>query len=284
MRILLEQRSPEWIEFRKTHVGASDAPIIMRESPWKTPIDLWEEKLGMKETKFNKAMQHGIDNEDFARADFMKAMMVEVEPAVIQSDEYPFMIASLDGISDDWKVAVEIKCPYSISSHLIAASGEVPRHYWIQIQHQMSVAGLDKLYYCSFFNDESEIIEVQRDDKYILKLIEEEKKFYECLLEKKQPELTSRDYEVIAGEEFFDISEKYKDVLENIAYLEDEKELLKKELIAMAKNRNVKGNGLSIKKCQSKGRINFSKMPFDLKEQIEPFRGKDIQSWRINSY
>jgi len=284
MRLLMEQRSPEWLEFRKTHIGASDAPIIMRESPWKTPMDLWEEKLGMKETKFNKAMQHGVDNEDFARADFCKAMMVEVEPAVIKSDEHDWMIASLDGISADNKVAVEIKCPYSISSHLIAAAGEVPRHYWIQIQHQMSVTGLDKLYYCSFFNDESEIIEVERDDKFIKELIKEEEKFYKCILEKKQPELTSRDYEVIAGEEFFDVSERYKDVLENIAYLEDEKELLRKELIEMAKGRNVKGNGLSIKKCISKGRMNFTKMPVDLKEQLEPFRGKDLESWRISSY
>jgi len=236
----------------------------------------------MKETKFNKAMQHGVDNEDFARADFCRTMLVDVEPAVIQSDEHEWMIASLDGISEDGKIAVEIKCPYSETSHRIARAAEVPRHYWIQIQHQLSVTGLDKMYYCSFFNDESEIIEVERNDDFIKELIKEEQKFYKCILEKKQPELTERDYATISGEEFYEVSEKYKDVLENIAYLEDEKENLKKELIEMAAGRNVKGNGLAIKKVISKGRVSYKNMPHDLLKQLEPFRGKDIESTRIN--
>jgi predicted phage-related endonuclease len=43
----MQQQTPEWLEFRKNKIGASDAPIIMETSPWKTPYQLWLEKLSL---------------------------------------------------------------------------------------------------------------------------------------------------------------------------------------------------------------------------------------------
>ena len=42
----MEQKSEEWLDWRKKGIGSSDAPIIMGVSPWKTPFELWEEKTG----------------------------------------------------------------------------------------------------------------------------------------------------------------------------------------------------------------------------------------------
>ncbi len=53
----LIQHSNEWLELRKNKIGASDAPIIMKVSPWKTPYRLWEEKLGLTECVSNQAMK-----------------------------------------------------------------------------------------------------------------------------------------------------------------------------------------------------------------------------------
>ena len=45
MKIIpIEQQSPEWFEWRKTGITASDMPIIMGVSPYKTPWQLWAEK------------------------------------------------------------------------------------------------------------------------------------------------------------------------------------------------------------------------------------------------
>ena len=41
----LVQQSEEWLEFRRSRIGASDAPIIMGVSPWKTHYKLWVEKI-----------------------------------------------------------------------------------------------------------------------------------------------------------------------------------------------------------------------------------------------
>jgi putative phage-type endonuclease len=284
MRINLEQRTPEWEEFRKMKIGSSDAAIIMGESPWMTSVELWEEKKGLRERKFTPAMTHGITNEEFARADFESIFGVSVFPAVAQHDKYDWMISSIDGISDNDQIAVELKCPVSISSHLIAASGDIQPHYWIQCQHHMAVWNLEKIIFLSFFNDTSETVEVLRDEEYIKKMIKKEKEFYDCLVSDTRPELSERDYDTIAGEEFYDLSENYKELLETIALLEDERELLRNQLIEMAKGRNVKGNGLMIKKITSKGRISYKNMPENLLKDLEPYRGKDIESWKISNY
>lgn len=42
----LLQNTQEWEKFRLQKIGASDAPIIMGVSPWKTPFQLWLEKQG----------------------------------------------------------------------------------------------------------------------------------------------------------------------------------------------------------------------------------------------
>ena len=66
--IALEQNTEEGFEFRKTKIGSSDAPIIMGESPWKTPQQLWEEKMGLKESSYeNAAIQRGKQLEAQAR-------------------------------------------------------------------------------------------------------------------------------------------------------------------------------------------------------------------------
>ena len=44
------QGTSEWLENRKNHIGASDAPVVMGVSPWDTPYKLWENKLGRRIT------------------------------------------------------------------------------------------------------------------------------------------------------------------------------------------------------------------------------------------
>ena len=37
----------EWLEARKDGLGASDAAALLGLSPWKTNVQLWEEKCGL---------------------------------------------------------------------------------------------------------------------------------------------------------------------------------------------------------------------------------------------
>ena len=92
------QQTPEWLELRRKKIGASDAPCIMGVSPWKTPYELWLEKLTGKEQSQTWAMKEGIRKEEEARTEFEKQTGIIVFPKVLISDKYDWMMASLDGI------------------------------------------------------------------------------------------------------------------------------------------------------------------------------------------
>ena len=69
--MVMQQNTEEWLEFRRDKIGASDAPIIMGKSPWKTPHQLWEEKIGVRTSSYETAaMRRGKDLESEARKHF----------------------------------------------------------------------------------------------------------------------------------------------------------------------------------------------------------------------
>jgi putative phage-type endonuclease len=187
----LIQGSQEWLDLRKSKIGASEAPVIMKRSPWATPKDLWKQKLGITEpTPCNVYMQRGTHLEPIARDVFNEEMGRQFEPTCVFHRSIPYMMASLDGLYIDSIniVAVEIKCPGK-KDHGIAMNGLVPEKYIPQLQHQIEVAGLDFIYYFSYASiDSFKIIKEYRDQNYIRRLLEEEKKFWDCLENLIEPE------------------------------------------------------------------------------------------------
>ena len=138
------QGTPEWLENRKNFIGASDAPIIMGESPWCTPLGLWEQKVGITPPpKENYAMRRGSAMESSAREAFNDKIGMLTLPQVVYHPKYDFMMASLDGLSVDETIAVEIKCP-GVKAHALAIEGKVPIYYKAQLQHQMECSGPDR--------------------------------------------------------------------------------------------------------------------------------------------
>ena len=45
----IEHNSPEWLAFRRTGIGGSDAAAIIGKSHFKSNVDVWEEKKGLRE-------------------------------------------------------------------------------------------------------------------------------------------------------------------------------------------------------------------------------------------
>ena len=42
----MDNNRKQWLEERKAGIGASDAAAIIGMNPWKTNIQLWQEKTG----------------------------------------------------------------------------------------------------------------------------------------------------------------------------------------------------------------------------------------------
>ncbi len=47
-KIKIKHGSPAWLEFRKQGIGGSDAAAILGLNPYKTNVQVWEEKTGLR--------------------------------------------------------------------------------------------------------------------------------------------------------------------------------------------------------------------------------------------
>ena len=64
----LLQGSAEWHEHRRRYRNASETPVVLGVSPWATPYQLWQQKLGLVQPEVTAAMLHGTQHEPLARA------------------------------------------------------------------------------------------------------------------------------------------------------------------------------------------------------------------------
>lgn len=183
----LQQGTEAWHAFRRTGLGGSDAIIVANMSPWRSRLELWQEKLELIEPPIvNSSMQRGMILEPTARRCYESMTGIDVIPAIRVSKEYTWCFASLDGISLDEKIITEIKCT-SKKNHELAKNGQIPTYYMPQIQHQIYVCGVDSCHYFSYNGIDGVLVNVPRDDTYISKLLEMEKEFYNCMITFTEP-------------------------------------------------------------------------------------------------
>lgn len=281
----MEQRSAEWHAMRKQYIGASDASALLGVSPWKNAYDVWLEKCGTEtiEPSKNPWMQRGIDLEDEALRAFELETGYLMSPIVLVNPRHQFMMASLDGFEIEGKAAVEIKCPGK-KDHESATQGVIPEKYVPQLQHQLAVTGLDKIYYMSYSPDHETPIaiwEVKRDNEYIDKLIEiEEKFFYQHMMTGISPEKPDKT-KIMDSLRWRSSAEEYLNVTQKIKELERYQESLKQRLIDEAGSENARGNGLTLTKIEKKGNIMYQNIPMLKTMNLEEFRKPSTTYWQV---
>lgn len=272
------------LAYRDGKIGASDAPVIAGVSPWATPLQLWEEKLGLRKLRdTNSAMQRGIDREEQARLCFERLMQIEVLPQVLTHHKKEWMIASLDGLSIDGLTAVEIKCPGKDDHDLAKTYNEIPHKYFPQLQHQLAVSGLQSMYYFSYRDDNDyALIEVQRDDDYILLLMRQEERFYECMQSFTPPDATERDIEHKTDADWIRVATEWRTCTALLKELIELEAMLREEIIALANEKNCSGAGIEVKKVSRKGVIDYDAAAKDMCVDFERYRKKPTLSYRIS--
>lgn len=276
-----KQGTPEWIEFRKKKIGASDAPVIVGVSPWSTPYKLWCQKLSlMPDTEKNAAMTRGLEMEETARKEFEKQTGHIMFKPTLVSQEYGFMMASYDGMDIEQKFAVEIKCPGKMD-HASAMDGVVPEKYIPQLQHQMIVAKLEMIFYFSYDGNSSKIIEVEQDKNYQKNLIAKELEFWKYLQDKEAPPFVEKDYVERNETDWLVAASQWMHISSQIKKLEEEEDRLRKKLIALSENANSKGAGIKLSKILRKGNVDYTAIP-ELKQiNLDEYRKPSTESWRL---
>lgn len=272
----VEQGSQQWLSLRKNYIGGSDAPVVMGSSPWKTPYQLWSEKMGLSETPQNDAMRRGLELEPIARQRFIEEIQYPVSSAVALHDSIPFMMASFDGVSPGGEIVVEIKCP-GREDHEKAMDGIIPEKYIPQLQHQMEVAGISGMFYFSYNERSCKILEINRDDIYIKGMIEKERDFWDCMQNLEAPELIDRDYIKREDEEWMQLATEWLE----ISKIEERKEQVRKRLIQISGKMNSMGAGIKLSKIPRKGTVDYKLIPELNGLDLEKYRKPTIETFRI---
>lgn len=195
MRTISFNTEDEWLAWRKTGLGGSDAPIIAGVSRFKRPFDLFLEKTGKrKATSTNKAMRHGNENEAKARDAYSLETGFFMPPVNVESEDIPWLHASLDGYDSAAGIVLEVKCPYDIGPYLAAREGEIHEEYFPQVQHCLAVSGASQAHLWVFFDGVGVLLKVEHDPAYWCdELLPLEKEFWKYV--------QNKDYPLPKGEE-----------------------------------------------------------------------------------
>lgn len=132
-----------WLEERRKGIGGSDVAAIMGLSPWKTAYQVYQEKRkevedwgGNSLTDWGKRMEPAIRQwySDQTGRD------VRLPDKIMYHPQHPFMLASLDGFTDDGRV-VEIKTARSGKDWGEPETNQIPDYYAVQVHHYMTITG-----------------------------------------------------------------------------------------------------------------------------------------------
>ena len=192
----------EWLALRKQGIGGSDAAAACGFSRWNSPLGLWLEKTSSDtQSVYNEAMFWGTTLEPVIRDVFSTKIgkVVEVMPYIFQSEDYPFMIADIDGIirEDDGSVSlVEIKTVSAFKAGEWADG--LPAEYYIQIQHYLAVCELPRAYVVYLIGGNELHYElVERDEETISTIIMLESAFWDKVVRRLKPDVDENSAEAL---------------------------------------------------------------------------------------
>ena len=203
----------EWLKNRTKGLGGSDASSVIGMNPWKSNVQLWEEKTGLvipEDISSKPYVQYGIGAEPIIRELFQlnypQYKVEYVENNSWTNSKYPFAAVSHDGwmteIVTGRKGIWECKTTEIVSRMSKEKwSGRSPDNYYVQLIHSLMVredcefAHLtalltfkfnEKELYQQIKNFHIERADVEEDIQY---LVAEEKKFWKQVQERKRPAL-----------------------------------------------------------------------------------------------
>ena len=173
----------DWLEYRKRGIGGSDASVVCGISRYKSPVELWMEKTNQIPCQeAGETAYWGTQLEAMVRTEFSKRTGVEVRRVLqlLQSAEYPFMLANLDGVCEHPDLGT---CVFEAKTASAYKAGEwddaIPDEYMLQIQHYMAVTGYQGAYIAVLIGGNTFRWRfVARDESLIASLIELEADFW----------------------------------------------------------------------------------------------------------
>lgn len=284
----------EWLKARR--IGSSDAIVIMGCAPrnWEanTPRKLWEMRLNEQQSVETAAMTKGkfFEEEATQWAENELGILLKRQEFVYHP-EHEFMTATLDAVSFDGRVIVEIKVSQKVFMQVSA--GKIPSEYYPQVQHQLEVMRAESAYLVGYVESKGEdpaygaYIQIKRDDKYIAEMIKKEKEFWDCLQTFTPPALTNWDYQeredALWDQAALELLMLDRE-LEMYEEIKKRRDAARNRLIELANGRNTRGSGLKVTQSMVKGRVNYESIPELKLVDLDQYREPTTERWTISKY
>jgi putative phage-type endonuclease len=276
----------EQLEQRKLGIGGSDVAAICGLSKWKTPLDVFLDKIGETEEEQNESeyaywgnILENVVAEEFQKRTGLK--VYEAEETFVHKD-YPFMRANVDRMIEGEDAILECKTAKFAQEWGQDGTDEMPAPYLLQVAHYLTVTQKSVAYVAVLIGgSDFRILKYTRNMELEAKIIEIEKEFWnKHVLEKFPPQAKSmgdiltlfpksqRDKAIVANEVLEEKIYKLKELKEQMKPLEQEFENIKTELCAEIGDAEVVIDSVSGKlatfKTQESQRLDTTKLKNEL--------------------
>lgn len=287
----LRQRTPEWHAWRARGITASEAPVILGRSPYKTPWQLWAERIGLHDAEdlsHNAAVQRGIAFEDRVRQGFEQRHQTLLLPVCAESDSDPVLRCSLDGWSAQHE-PVELKVPtHATYDHLRSQGAQSPAYQiaWVQVQFQLFVmdAAHGWLVFDPCTTDEPALeFSIQRDERFIqMELVPACLNFWTLIEQREAPTVDpTRDRyqpQGEAAETWNQLAAAYRPLKVKRQQLEQALETVQRELRSlethftelMGNYRQAVAAGIRITRYHQSGTVDYRALVAEIAPQLPP--------------
>lgn len=135
---------------RNKGIGGSDCAAICGLSKWKTPLDIYNEKIGKVKNKVENNFTHfGHILEPVILSEYSKLTGFQcISPTeTITHKSYNWMIGNFDGIVSNKKIIIECKTASVYTAHLWGEEGtdQIPQEYLLQCAHYAMIYDAERV-------------------------------------------------------------------------------------------------------------------------------------------
>ena len=181
----------EWLTLRKNGIGGSDAAAIVGLNPFSSAYAVYQDKTTSDISDYdNDFMKIGRDLEDYVATRFVEqtGKDVQASEAMLQHDEYDFILADIDRELTDEDALLE--CKVSVRGRSKDWDEQIPPHYEVQCLHYLGVTGKARCYLAVLFLSSAQFryYVIERNDEAINNLFKRESEFWNNhVLARKEP-------------------------------------------------------------------------------------------------
>jgi putative phage-type endonuclease len=278
----LVQGSDAWHTHRAQFRNASESAAVMGLNPWQTPYQLWLVRTGRMTVPVTAPMQHGTQMEPAARAAYEEQTGAVMQPLVLTDGDYS---ASLDGITLDGELLLEVKCPYKGRTSTLwqaVSTGDVPEHYRIQVQHQLMVSGAASAHLWVFDGTSGLLVEIQRDEACMEAIRKAWDGFQQYLDTDTPPPLSERDTVERSDPAWQLAAGLYRQAKQDADAATETLDRAKERLVGLASHASETGHGVTVTRFFKQGAVDYKRIPALKTVRLDDYRAAGRLEVRVS--